>query len=132
MIKNMPANAGHVSSIPGSGRVPGKGNGNPLQYSCQEKPVGRGTWPGYSPQDHKSVRHDLATKQKYAHIHRCIYPYTCMCCAMCCAKLFQSCLTLFDLMDCSLPGSSIHGILQAWILEWVAMPYARGLSQHRD
>ena len=32
----------------------------------------------------------------------------------------QSCLTLCDLMDCSLPGSSVHGILQARILEWVA------------
>ena len=55
-----------------------------------------------------------------------------MCCAVCCAKLFQSCLTLCDMMDYSLPGSSVHGILQAWILEWVAMPSARGLSQHRD
>ena len=34
----------------------------------------------------------------------------------------QPCLTLFDPMDCSLPGSSVHGILQARILEWVAMP----------
>ena len=38
------------------------------------------------------------------------------------AKLLQSCLTLCDLMDCSLPGSFVHGILQARILEWVAMP----------
>ena len=129
MIKNMPANEGHVSSIPGSGRVLGKGNGNPLHYSCLEKSMGREAWPGYSPQDHKSVGHDLATKQKYAHIHRCIYPYTCICCA----KLLQSCLTLWDLMDCrSRSGSSVHGILQSWILEWVPMPSARGLSQHRN
>ena len=39
-----------------------------------------------------------------------------------CAKSLQSCLTLFNLMDCSPPGSSAHGILQARILEWVAMP----------
>ena len=38
-----------------------------------------------------------------------------------CAKSFQSCLTLCDLMDCSPPGSFVHGILQARILEWVAM-----------
>ena len=38
-----------------------------------------------------------------------------------CAKLLQSCLTLCDLMDCSLPGSSVHGILQARTLEWVAL-----------
>ena len=36
------------------------------------------------------------------------------------AKLLQLCLTLCDPMDCSLPGSSVHGILQAGILEWVA------------
>ena len=44
------------------------------------------------------------------------------------AKLLLSCLTLFDPMDCSLPGSSVHGILKARILEWVAMPCSRGSS----
>ena len=38
----------------------------------------------------------------------------------------QSCLTLFDPMDCSPPYSSVHGILQARILEWVAIPFSRG------
>ena len=37
----------------------------------------------------------------------------------------QSCPTLFDPMDCSLPDSSVHGILQAIILEWVAIPFSR-------
>ena len=46
--------------------------------------------------------------------------------------VIQSCLTLFDTKDCSLPGSSIHGILQARILEWVAVPFSRGSSQTRD
>ena len=46
---------------------------------------------------------------------------------MCCAKLLQSCLTLCDPMDCSLPGSSVHWILQARILQWVAMPSSRDL-----
>ena len=44
----------------------------------------------------------------------------------------QSCLTLYDPMDCSLPGSSVHGILQARILEWVAMPSSRGSSPPRE
>ena len=44
----------------------------------------------------------------------------------------QSCPTLCDPMNCSLPGSSVHGILQARILEWVAMPSFRGSSQSRD
>ena len=42
-----------------------------------------------------------------------------------CAKSLLSCLTLSDPMDCRPPGSSVHGILQARILEWVAMPFSR-------
>ena len=48
------------------------------------------------------------------------------------AKLLHSCLTLGDPMDCSPPGSSVHGILQVRILEWVAMPSSRGTSRPRD
>ena len=47
MVKNLPANAGDIrnlGSIPGLGRSPGGGNGNPLQYSCLENPMDRGTW----------------------------------------------------------------------------------------
>ena len=44
----------------------------------------------------------------------------------------QSCLTLCDPMDCSQPGSSVHGILQAEILEWIGIPFSRGSSQPRD
>ena len=43
-------------------------------------------------------------------------------------EVTQSCLTLCDPMDCSLPGSSVHGILQATILEWVAISFSRGSS----
>ena len=44
------------------------------------------------------------------------------------AKLLQLCLILCDSMDCSPPGSSVHGLLQASMLEWVAMPSSRGSS----
>ena len=47
VIKNLPANAGDVrdaGSIPGSGRSPGEGQGNPLQYSCLENPMDPGAW----------------------------------------------------------------------------------------
>ena len=44
----------------------------------------------------------------------------------------QSCLTLCDPMDCSQPGSSVHGILQARILVWVAISFSRGSSQPTD
>ena len=47
-------------------------------------------------------------------------------------KLLQLCPTLCNPIDCSPPGSSVHGILQARILEWVAMPSSRGSSRHRD
>ena len=49
-----------------------------------------------------------------------------------CAKLLQSCPTLCDPMDCSPPGSSVRGIVQVRILEWVAMPSSRGFFQPRD
>ena len=42
MVKNTAANAGDVDSIPGLGRSPGRGNGNPLQYSCLENHMDRG------------------------------------------------------------------------------------------
>ena len=48
------------------------------------------------------------------------------------AKSLQSCPTLCTLMDCSPPGSSVHEILQARILEWVSMPSSKGSSQPRD
>ena len=48
------------------------------------------------------------------------------------SKVAQFCPTLCDPMDCSLPGSSIHGIFQARILEWVAISFSRRSSQTRD
>ena len=44
MLKNPPVNAGDSGSIPGSGRFPEGGHGNPLQYSCLENPMDRGAW----------------------------------------------------------------------------------------
>ena len=44
MVKNPPANAGDASLNPGLGRQPGGGNGHPLQYSCLENAMDRGTW----------------------------------------------------------------------------------------
>ena len=56
----------------------------------------------------------------------CIYMHTTY------AGAAQSCLTLCDPKDCSLPGSSVHGILQARILEWVAISFSGGSSQLGD
>ena len=48
------------------------------------------------------------------------------------SEVAQSYPTLCNPMDCSLPGSSIHGILQAKVLEWVAISFSRGSSRPRD
>ena len=44
VVKNLPANAGDAGSIPGLGKSPGEGQGNPLQYSCLGNPTDRGAW----------------------------------------------------------------------------------------
>ena len=44
VVKNLPADAGDMGLIPESGRSPGGGNGNPIQYSCLENPMDRGAW----------------------------------------------------------------------------------------
>ena len=70
VVKNLPANEGDsrdVGLIPRWGRSPGGGNGNPLQYSCQDNPMDRGAWQGYSPWGHKE-----SDKTE----HACIYSFT--------------------------------------------------------
>ena len=61
-VKNPPANAGDVGSIPGSGRSPGGGNGNPLQYSCLGNPMNKGACVLQSMGSQKN-RTQLMTKQ---------------------------------------------------------------------
>ena len=68
MVKNSPAKAGDIrdqGSIPGSGRTPGGRNGNPLQYSCLEKPHGQGSLEGYSPWCCKEL--DMTEQLSLAH-----------------------------------------------------------------
>ena len=60
----------------------------------------------------------------FFHFHMSVY--------VCVCSVTQSRPTLCDPMNCSLPGSSVHGILQEKILEWVAMPFSGGSSQPRD
>ena len=61
--------------------------------------------------------------------HVCVCVCVCVCA---CVLAIQLCPTLCDSMDCSPPGSSVHGILQARILEWVAIPFSWGSSSLRD
>ena len=83
----------------------------------QEIVKDRGAW--HSPQGHKeSDRVEQLNNNNSIGIEGC-YVHVC-------AKSLQACPTLCDPMDCSLPGSSVYGILQVRILEWVAMPFSRG------
>ena len=62
VVKIPPANAGDVGSIPGWGRSPGGGHGNPLQYSWLENPMDRGAW--WATIHVVAKRHDRATQQQ--------------------------------------------------------------------
>jgi len=66
--KESTCQVGDVGSIPGSGRSPGVGNGNPLQCPCLESPIGKGAWQ-VTVHDVTRAKHDLATKQKILIIH---------------------------------------------------------------
>ena len=61
VVKNPPANAGDVNSLPGLGRSSGEGNGNPFQYSCLENTMGIGAWQA-TVLGVTRVRYDLVTK----------------------------------------------------------------------
>ena len=69
-MKNPRANAGDMDSIPGSGRFPGGGNGNPLQYSCLENLHGQRILAGLQFMESQGVRCDGATKQTHGRQRR--------------------------------------------------------------
>ena len=68
VVKNLPANEGDTGSIPGLGRSPGEGNGNPLQYYCLRNPIDRGAWQALV-HGVARVRHDLATKPPWPYLN---------------------------------------------------------------
>ena len=154
----MSANVGDsrdVGSIPGSGRSSGGGNGNPLQYSCMEISMTRGTWWAAA----HGVCKELDTTERTEHTRMpswFLSKFFCLphpslrnnagsnlpfflrglpesvhhldqetaAAAAAAAKLLQSCPTLCDPIDGSLPGSSVHGIFQARVLEWGAIAFS--------
>ena len=113
VVKNLSASARDIKdlgSIPGLGRSPGIGKGNSLQPFCLVSSMDRGAW--------------------WATVYGVTKSQTWLSDKMCAKSL--SCVQLCNPMDCSPPGSSVHGILQARILEWVAISFYRGSSQSRD
>ena len=72
-----------------------------------------------------TVEENPATEGKFVSINACTKNMTSQCvCARVC-PVANSCLTLRDPMDCSLPAFSVHGILQVGILEWIAIPFSK-------
>ena len=71
----------------------------------------------------------LTTKKVhlYSVSYLCVCDFKCVCVCL----VAKSCLTLCDPMDCSLPGSSVHGICQVRILEWVVVPFSRDFANPR-
>ena len=84
----------------------GEGNGNPLQCSCLENPRDRGAWwaavYGVAQSRTRLKRLSSSSSNDFS-------------------EVVQSCPALCDPVDCSLPGSSVHGIFQAIVLEWIAI-----------
>ena len=74
VVKNPPAHAGdirNIGSIPGSGRSPGGGHGNPFQFSCMENPMDKRSLAGYSPQGHRELDMTEVTEHTHTHTHTC-------------------------------------------------------------
>ena len=121
MVKSLPVNTRDAGLILGLGRSPGAGNGNPLWYSYLENSMDRGAW--------LAIVHRVAqswTQQKQVSMHAVIVDVVAVVLAT------KSCLTLLEPHDCSPPGSSVHGILQVRIPEWVAISFSREPSGPRD
>ena len=119
VVKNLPVNTGDVrdlGSIPGLGRSSGGGHGHPVQYRWLESPVDRVAWQATV---HGVTKSQTRLKWLRMHIHELYLVYKRV-------LVTQSCPTLCNLMDSSLPGSSVPGIPQRIILEWVTISFSKG------
>ena len=105
---------GHIVESSHKMSSTGGGNGKPLLYSCLERPMNSTKEQTYiTPENEPPRSEDI----QYATGE---------------VLVAQSCLTVCDPMDCSPPDSSVHGILQARLLKWVATSSSRGSSWSRD
>ena len=113
--KESVCNAGDMSSITGLGRSREERKGYPLQYSGLANSM-------------DCIVHGVTKSwTRLSNLHFHFHIYICMCVYVCVhAMSLHSCPALCDPMDCSLPGFSAHGVLQARLLEWVAISFSRG------
>ena len=121
-------NAGDLGLVPGWGRFPGEGNGNPLQHSCLENPMDRGAWCPWGrifiADWHVVTVSGGRQRDSTIHIHESTPIHFQMC--------TQSSLTLCNIVNCSPSQPSVCGIFQTRILEWVAISSFWGSSWPRD
>ena len=110
VVKNLPVDAGDAGSIAWSGRCPGGGHGNSIQYSCMENSKDRGGWQAtiHGVAESRKPLGDLTTTINYSH-HAVHYIPA----AAAAATSLQLCPTLCNPIDSSPPGSPVPGILQA-------------------
>ena len=134
MIKNLSANAGDTrdtGSILGSGRSPGVGNGNPLQYSCLENPIDRGAWWVIDHQFAKSwTRLSLYAR---AHTHTHTHTHTAVSFHHICLLHVTSCLddytSLLPVQSCSPPTPALLKHQPAHFLFWRGSPLPADKAQ---
>ena len=124
MVQNLPANAGEIRDsgcVPGVGKIPWRRKWQPTPVSLLGEPHGQRSLMGYSPWDHKEsdMIEELNT---HALVLEPLYPTECRIESE--SEVAQSYLTLCDPIDCSLPVSSVHGIFQARVLEWIAISFS--------
>ena len=133
--------------IPGSGRPPEGGTGNALQYSCLKKIPRTEERGGLQSKVSQRVRHDRTTEHTCIHHQRASHvctnrrisaqsskyhgqwgtePFPHMERKKVKVLVIQSWLTLWNPKGCSPPGFFVYGMLQARILDWVAIPFSRG------
>ena len=126
--KESACKVGDLGLIPGLGRSPGEGNSYPLQYSGLENSMDcivhgvpkSQTWLNDFYFLRVSAVSISSTETGPSRFGSVV------------VLVVQSCLTLCNPMDCSLPCYFVHGTLQARILEWVAISFSRGSSRPRD
>ena len=120
--KESSCNVRDPGSIPVSGRSPREGNGYPIQCSCLENSMDRGAWQATVDGVAKSWHDWTINTHMYLLLHwPCDH-----------VKLLSHVWLFCDPMDCNLPGSSVYGILQARVPEWVAISFSRGSSWPRE
>ena len=128
VIENPPANAGDMDLIPGLGRFHGEGNGNTPVFLLG-KFHGQRSLVGYSPRGHKESD---TTERLHFHFQWLSKHTWGEVKSLNCVRLFATPWMQTMSLPRTLPGSSIHGILQARILEWVTISFSRGSSRPRD